>query len=85
MSAVNVNATKGSGGNDFTTAPKPRAAWLTKRRDENRDGNFSQMHYARRGLITEEMGYIAHRERFPRTGSEEVARGRMIIPPTSTT
>ena len=29
------------------------------------DGNFSQMHYARKGLVTEEMDYVADREKFP--------------------
>ena len=39
------------------------------------------MHYARQGVITEEMGYIAHREKLaPELVRDEVARGRMIIP-----
>ncbi len=41
----------------------------------------TQMHYARRGVITQEMEYIAKREHV--TGElirSEVARGRMIIP-----
>ena len=44
-------------------------------------GNVTQMHYARRGIITPEMEYIAVRENcsseFVR---DEVARGRAIIP-----
>ena len=60
---------------------KPRAAWLAKRRAENKDDNFSQMHYARRGVITDEMQYIAYREKItPELVRDEVARGRMIIP-----
>jgi len=43
--------------------------------------NVSQMHYARQGVITEEMEYVARREKvdaeFVRA---EVARGRAIIP-----
>jgi phosphomethylpyrimidine synthase len=41
----------------------------------------TQMHYARRGIITQEMEYVAKREHV--TGElirSEVARGRMIIP-----
>jgi phosphomethylpyrimidine synthase len=41
----------------------------------------TQMHYARLGSITEEMEYVARRERLaPETVRDEVARGRMIIP-----
>jgi phosphomethylpyrimidine synthase len=41
----------------------------------------TQMHYARRGVITEEMRYVANREQLePGLVREEVARGRMIIP-----
>ena len=41
----------------------------------------TQIHYARLGRITEEMEYVARRERLdPETVREEVARGRMIIP-----
>jgi phosphomethylpyrimidine synthase len=48
---------------------------------ENHDGNFSQMHYARRGVLTEEMEYVARREKLAaELVREEVARGRMIIP-----
>jgi len=39
------------------------------------------MHYARKGLITEEMEYVARREKLtPELVRDEVARGRMIIP-----
>ena len=45
------------------------------------DGNFSQMHYARRGEITEEMRFVAMRENVaPEFVRDEVARGRAIIP-----
>src|SRR5882724_12163292 len=81
MSAVNSNVANGSGDNGLSAVLKPRAEWLTKRRAENRDGNFSQMRYARQGVITEEMAYIAHREMIaPELVRDEVARGRMIIP-----
>ena len=45
---------------------KPREEWIAKRRAEaarTGDANFSQMHYARQGKITEEMVFIAERER----------------------
>ena len=43
--------------------------------------NLSQMHYARKGIITPEMEYIAIRERCtPEFVRDEVARGRAIIP-----
>src|SRR6185436_6100324 len=41
----------------------------------------TQMHYARRGMITPEMEYIALREGVaPEFVRDEVARGRAIIP-----
>ncbi|MBI2681717.1 MAG: phosphomethylpyrimidine synthase ThiC [Acidobacteriales bacterium] len=64
--------------------PKPRAEWIARRREEadkQGDGNFSQMHYARRGVVTEEMQFVAQREKLSaELIREEVARGRMIIP-----
>jgi phosphomethylpyrimidine synthase len=39
------------------------------------------MHYARQGIVTEEMEFVAKRENLPpETIRSEVARGRMIIP-----
>ncbi|MBV9086133.1 MAG: phosphomethylpyrimidine synthase ThiC, partial [Acidobacteriaceae bacterium] len=67
--------------NNGNSVPKPRAEWIAKRRAENRDGNFSQMHYARRGEVTPEMEFVAWREKLsPELVRDEVARGRMIIP-----
>ena len=57
-----------------------RTPWI-QRRLEKSDGNNSQMHYARRGEITEEMQYVAARERVtPEFIRDEIAIGRMIIP-----
>ncbi|MCB9480091.1 MAG: phosphomethylpyrimidine synthase ThiC [Deltaproteobacteria bacterium] len=60
--------------------PKLRAPWIEARKQRG-DTNFSQMHYARKGEITEEMKFIAIREglaaEFVR---KEVAEGRAIIP-----
>jgi len=41
----------------------------------------TQIHYARKGIVTPEMEYVARRERLsPDLVRDEVARGRMIIP-----
>src|ERR1700677_977824 len=81
MSASNGDSKNGANGGGSDAVLKPRAEWLAKRNAENEDGNFSQMHYARRGVMTEEMQYIAHREKItPELVRDEVARGRMIIP-----
>src|ERR1700751_882185 len=60
-----------------------RDAWVEKREASMNGGvrNFSQMHYARKGVITEEMEYVARREKLePEFVRSEVARGRAIIP-----
>lgn len=57
-----------------------RTEWI-KHRQEKSDGNNSQMHYARRGEITEEMQFVADREGIsPEFVRDEIAIGRMIIP-----
>src|ERR1700693_1093372 len=73
-----MTPTNGSNGH---SVPKPRAEWIASRKSNNTDGNFSQMRYARKGEITDEMAYVAHREKLaPELVRDEVARGRMIIP-----
>src|SRR5882762_9695886 len=62
-----------------------RDTWIEKRLTEsasaNGSRNMSQMHYARLGLITEEMSFVAQREKIgPELVRSEVARGRAIIP-----
>ncbi len=60
--------------------PKLRQPWVAARIARG-DTNFSQMHYARRGEITQEMRFVALRERCtPEFVRDEVARGRAIIP-----
>jgi phosphomethylpyrimidine synthase len=55
-----------------------RSEWVARRRGQ---ANVTQMHYARQGIITEEMEYVARREQLPpELIRSEVARGRMIIP-----
>ena len=64
--------------------PKPRAEWIVKRREEaarTGDTNMSQMHFARKGLITEEMAFVAHKEKLEAEFiRSEIAKGTMIIP-----
>src|SRR6202163_2072283 len=62
-----------------------RDAWIEKRLLEtaaaNGSRNVSQMHYARKGVITEEMTFVALREKIePELVRSEIARGRAIIP-----
>ena len=60
--------------------PARRAPW-TERRKARGDTNFSQMHCARKGEITEEMQFVAERESMsPEFVRDEVASGRAIIP-----
>ena len=55
-----------------------RNVWVAKR---SQDRIRTQIHYARKGIVTEEMQYVAGREAVAaETIRDEVARGRMIIP-----
>jgi phosphomethylpyrimidine synthase len=69
---------------DAKSQLKPREEWIVRRREHaarSGDNNVSQMHFARKGLITEEMLYVAEREKVkPELIRDEVAVGRMIIP-----
>ncbi len=57
--------------------PPIRSEWVRKRTGPV----VTQMHYARQGVVTEEMEYVAKRENvLPELIRSEVARGRMIIP-----
>src|ERR1700674_4853015 len=62
-----------------------RDAWIEKRPAQNAAANcsrnISRMHFARLGVITEEMEFVARREKIePELVRSEVARGRAIIP-----
>jgi phosphomethylpyrimidine synthase len=60
--------------------PALRAPWVESRKASG-EACITQMHYARQGIITEEMAYIAVREDCePEFVREEVAAGRAIIP-----
>jgi phosphomethylpyrimidine synthase len=78
---IRVYDTSGPQGYDVRKGlPKLRQPWIEKRIARG-DTNFSQMHYARRGEITEEMRFVAIRENVtPEFVRDEVARGRAIIP-----
>ena len=39
-----------------------RSAWIQKRRGQ---ANVTQLHYARQGVVTEEMAFVAKRENLP--------------------
>ncbi len=57
--------------------PPIRSEWVKKRTGPV----VTQMHFARKGIITEEMEFVAKRENLsPELIRDEVARGRMIIP-----
>ena len=80
---LRVYDTSGPQGHDVHAGlPKLRAPWIDKRLlHKSADGNFSQMHYARRGEITEEMRFVALRESVPvELVRDELASGRAIIP-----
>jgi phosphomethylpyrimidine synthase len=78
---VAVYDTTGPQGHDVRVGLPPlRQPWI-ERRLPGGDGNLSQMHYARRGEITEEMRFVALREAVtPEFVRGEVAAGRAIIP-----
>src|SRR5450759_4319991 len=55
-----------------------RTEWVEQR---SKDPIPTQIYYGRQGVVTEEMEYVARRERLSaETIRDEVARGRMIIP-----
>src|ERR1039457_4495740 len=55
-----------------------RSEWLEKRKG---DDCPTQIHYARQGVVSEEMQYVAKREQLAaETIRAEIAAGRMIIP-----
>src|SRR5580700_7717307 len=62
-----------------------RDSWIEKRLSQsaaaNGSRNLSQRHCARQGVVTEEMEYVARREKIePELVRSEIARGRAIIP-----
>ena len=78
---VTVYDTSGPEANDPRLGlPKRRAEWAA-RRTPGPDGNVTQLYYARKGVITEEMRFVALRENVDvELVRSEIARGRAIIP-----
>ena len=61
--------------------PSVRGAWIARRAPGAGGTGITQLHFARRGEITEEMEFVALREGLdPEFVRAEVARGRAIIP-----
>jgi phosphomethylpyrimidine synthase len=81
-----MSADKGNNGSnrDVAIAVSPRAEWIARRLQEaagTSDLNMSQMHFARKGLLTEEMLHVAQREQLPpEVVRNEIAAGCMILP-----
>src|SRR5260370_7498402 len=87
--STKVNAMTAHNGNGHAdNRPRPREEWIGRRHAaaaETGDSNFSQMHFARKGLITEEMMYVPDREKIrPELVRHEIAPARITIPPTAT-
>ena len=76
---LRVYDTTGPQGHDVRDGlPRLREPWVARRRG---DATPTQMWYAKRGIITEEMRFVAIRERLAAEFvRDEVARGRAIIP-----
>lgn len=78
---LDVYDTSGPQGyNPHDGLPKLRRSWI-ERREQRKDPCFTQLYYARKGMITEEMLFAAVREGVdPEFVRQEVAAGRAIIP-----
>jgi phosphomethylpyrimidine synthase len=76
---LSVYDTSGPQGHDVRAGlPKLRAPWIAPRQGEP---VVTQLHYARKGIVTPEMAFVAVREGLdPEFVRAEVARGRAIIP-----
>src|SRR5262245_57596699 len=72
-----VYGTSGPENTDYARGlPKLRQPWIDRRMASD-DGNRSQMHFARKGIITDEMLFVALRESVsPEFVRDEVASGR---------
>ncbi len=76
---LRVYDTSGPQGHDVRDGlPKLRERWVASRRGGS---GVTQLHFARKGVVTEEMEFVGIREGFdPQFVRSEVARGRAIIP-----
>ena len=89
-----MSAANGSNGNENQSVsphgipaeglPKLRQEWIARRREEaarSGDDNITQMHFARKGQVTEEMLFVAEREKItPELVCSKIAEGKLIIP-----
>ena len=77
--SLRVYDTSGPQGHDARAGlPALREPWVAGRRGTSA---VTQLHFARQGIVTEEMEFVAIREGFdPDFVRSEVARGRAIIP-----
>ena len=79
---LNGNDTRANG--KHYVVPTGRDRWIVKRKAEAErtgDTNMSQMHFARLGKVTEEMAFVAQKEKLsPELIRSEIAKGTMIIP-----
>ncbi len=77
--SLDVYDSSGPQGRDPRQGLAPlREPWLQARKGQE---NVTQLHYARRGVVTEEMAYVAAREGVdPEFVRSEIARGRAILP-----
>jgi phosphomethylpyrimidine synthase len=76
---IDLYDTSGPAGFDPSKGlPKMRESWIKAR--EGKFERYTQMHFARQGIVTEEMMFVATRENMePEFVRSEVARGRAII------
>lgn len=79
MPHLDLYDTSGPQGHDPKLGiPKLRKEWVDAR--EGKFERYTQMHFARKGMITEEMLFVAEREGVePEFVRSEIARGRAII------
>jgi phosphomethylpyrimidine synthase len=80
--SIDLYDTSGPDGHDARHGLPPlRSEWIAERLTSPADtGNRSQMHYARRGIVTAEMAFAAAREGVdPELVRSEIARGRAIL------
>jgi len=79
--ALDVYDTSGPQGCDPSRGLPPlRGPWIAAR-EPGPGGNVTQMHYAKRGIVTPEMAFAAEREGVdPELVRSEIAAGRAILP-----
>ncbi|GIG70824.1 phosphomethylpyrimidine synthase ThiC [Phytomonospora endophytica] len=78
---VRLYDTSGPGSEPEEGLPELRRAWIDERAAHGTGPCVTQLHYARKGIITPEMEFAAIREGLdPKIVREEIAAGRAILP-----